>query len=152
MNPRRWDVGFISCSASKNPTGTTPTTLYRGTIFAIQMKHAMQRCDQVIIVSAKYGLLQLTDSVSWYDQYLGGMTEDQLASWRSLVASQLGKLPVDLWKTRLSYLPAGYHDQLLLAAPWLSPMRRPYVIRMQPQMRILFNEIKNYGINPDRRA
>lgn len=89
MNPRRWDVGFISCSASKNPTGTTPATLYRGNIFATQMKHAMQRCDQIIIVSAKYGLLQLTDSVSWYDQYLGGMTEEQLASWWSLVASQL---------------------------------------------------------------
>lgn len=152
MDTRRWDVGFIPCSASKNPTGTTPATLYKGTIFAAQMKHALQRCDQIIIVSAKYGLLRLTDQVSWYDQYLGDMTEEDLVKWRKVVAGQLEHLPRWYWKRRLSYLPQNYQDQLLLAAPWLEPLRRPYAVRMHTQSRILSNEIKNYATNPSRRA
>jgi hypothetical protein len=154
MVPDQYDVGFISCSGSKNPTGATAITLYRGSVFGTQMRHAQQRCHEVVIVSAKYGLLRPSDPVRWYDQYLGDLSPDGREALKLRIREQAKGFPVASWVRRLSYLPTAYHTLVLEAIPELAdpPLRRPYVIRMHTQIAILSKEIQNYGKQPSRRA
>ena len=52
-----WDVGIIPCTKSKWSTGLTPLSLYKGAAFSMMMKHSSQRCNNILIFSAKYGFL-----------------------------------------------------------------------------------------------
>lgn len=152
MTADRWDVGFISCSSSKNPSGQTARTLYRGAIFITQFRHALQRCNEVVIVSAKYGLLRPDDHATWYDQYLGNLSPAEMLRWKAMVASQLKPFDPGRWSRRLSYLPIMYQSAVEEACPELFPLRSPYRIRAITQISILSKEIKNYGQIPSRRG
>lgn len=144
----RWDVGIVACSSSKHPGGMTPLTLYKGAPFSVTMKHACQRCDRVLIMSAKYGLLDLADPVRYYDTYIGNLSPVERALlWRDIRYAD--KLPRGA--TVLSYLPEAYQKLLDEALPWLV-VRRPYAhIRFITMMAILSKETKNYGKQPARR-
>lgn len=150
----RWHVGLVACSASKRPGGLTPLTLYKGAPFSITMQHACQRCDRVLIMSAKYGLLDLHDPVQYYDTYLGDLdAAERLALQRRIYdSSKLHYLPDGV--RILSYLPEAYHALLVEALPHLASVRvrRPYAhIRSLTMMAILSKEIRNYGKEPSRR-
>lgn len=151
MNPERWDLALIPCTASKHLTGITPITLYKGGPFSLMMRHAQQRADQILIMSAKYGLLGLGDSVSWYDKYLGNLSPQEHAR---LVVRLRGQIDPGWSGGRvLSYLPKVYFETLLEANPAVvGAFHRPY--RKLPSLRlfkVLSNEIKNYGQSPSRR-
>lgn len=151
--PRRWAVGLVACSASKRPNGINPLTLYKGAIFATTIHHASQRCDRILIMSAKYGLLDLADPVRWYDAYLGNLDARQRAVLKAKIVDG-GKLR-DFQRDAsvLSYLPKDYHDLLMEALPHLAPItRRPYAnLPMMRFIKVLANETKNYGKEPARR-
>ena len=163
MNPLqpRWDLGLIPCTSGKNPHGTTPLTLYQGGPFATMVKHALQRCDQILIMSAKYGLLALDAPVAWYNAYLPDLDAVQ----RQLLA---GKMQAQLYPLRgrrrvISYLPLAYHQFLrgtqgvgelavdpICTAEWI--YRRPYHnVGMITAVGVLSRETKNYGTHPARR-
>lgn len=153
MRVERWAVGLVACSASKRPDGLTPLTLYKGSPFSITMQHACQRCDRVLIMSAKYGLLDLSDPVRYYDTYLGDLDERQRAALCQRIRDG-GKLSgVDPKVRILSYVPEVYHELLIEALPHLAPqIRRPYAhIRSLTMLAILSKETRNYGSNPSRR-
>lgn len=160
MTPRRWQVGIIPCTSTKNPNATTARSLYRGGPFATMMTHARQRCDRIFIMSALFGLIPEDHSVHYYDLYLGDHTKAQRAEYLRLLAPQSaelrGMLRIDPDGSRyqvLSYLPQMYHDVLMEADPILKHWyRRPYAhIRSLTMFSILSNEIKNYGLLPARR-
>lgn len=155
-----YDVALIPCTAKKNPEGLTPLTLYRGSVFSTTMRHAQQRAATIIIMSAKYGLLHLSDPVRYYDTYIGDLTPDQR---KALVYRIQNKPFVELLlpaKERpddqpriLSYLPAAYWEVFAEALPGFAKnVRRPYKsLPMLKLISVLSNEIKNYGKNPGRR-
>ncbi len=74
---QKYDVGLIPCTASKNPEGLTPLTLYKGGPFSLMVRHARQRCKRIVIMSAKYGLLEESDRVQYYDTFIDDLTDDQ---------------------------------------------------------------------------
>lgn len=157
----RWDLGIIPCTAGKHADGVTPLTLYKGSVFSLMMRHAQQRCDHILIMSAKYGLLRLDDPVSYYDAYLPELEERQREALAFKIRAQLAEgIPQTLrkpWSERriLSYLPHAY--QALLTERAASPalrhlFRRPYAgIGMLTQAAILAAEISTYGQSPARR-
>lgn len=150
----RYSVGIIACSASKRPEGINPLTLYKGSLFATTVHHASQRCDRILIMSAKYGLLDLADPIRYYDAYLGNLDAFQRAELIAKIESE-GKLRHPPRDARvLSYLPEDYHALLLQALPHLQPItRRPYTgLPMMAFVRTLSNEVKNYGKEPARRG
>lgn len=155
-----YDVALIPCSEKKFKEGLTPLTLYSGPLWAGMLYHAQQRAAAVIIMSAKYGLLRLSDPVRYYDTYISDLTPDQR---KALVYRIQNKPMVELLlpaKVRpddqpriLSYLPAAYWEVFAEALPGLAEkVRRPYKsLPMMTMAACLSKEIENYGKNPGRR-
>ena len=155
----RWDLGIIPCTAGKHADGVTPLTLYKGSAFSLMMRHARQRCDHILIMSAKYGLLRLDDPVSYYDAYLPELTEQQRQNLRLKLRAQLAEtIPQSLykdWPQRrvLSYLPKAYQDFLHLETQkYRHVFHRPYQgLNMLRLSACLSAEIELYGKSPARR-
>jgi len=146
-------VGLVACSASKRPNGINPLTLYRGALFATTIHHASQRCDRILIMSAKYGLLDLADPVRYYGVYLGNLGVLERAALIAKIEGE-GKMRYLQRDARvLSYLPMEYHSLLMQALPQLQgTISRPYAgLPMLRFIRTLSNEVKNYGAQPSRR-
>jgi hypothetical protein len=115
------------------------------------LRHAQQRCGRVIIMSAKYGLLELQDPVSWYEAYLPALSAEDRASLLVRLRKQaLEKLAGErvLW-----YPSTAYWDAFAEAAPELAKsVSRPYHKLSALMLRkVLSKEIKNYGFIPSRR-
>lgn len=147
----RWGLALIPCTAGKRIDGQTPLSLYKGGPFALMMNHARQRAERIMIMSAKYGLLNLDEPISWYDAFLPNLDPQARAR---LIVRMRGQIDPGWSQTRvLSYLPKAYYETLLEAnPPVVSTFRRPY--RKLPSLvlyKILSNEIKNYGTHPSRR-
>ncbi len=153
MIPRRYELGIIPCTASKNPAGLTPLTLYKGGPFSLMMRHATQRCDRVLIMSAKYGLLDLNDPVRWYEAYLPTLDDPQKAELRARIQQQKITTACTSVFGAISYLPKAYWDFLSSAKPALcADTHRPYKsLPMLTLFKVLSNEVANYGIIPARR-
>jgi len=69
--------------------------------------------DKIFILSAKYGLLSLTDEVEPYDKTLNKMTSNEIKEWANLVISQLQKV-FDLNKDEFVFLAENKYRKFLL--------------------------------------
>ena len=147
---RTYDLALIPCTKMKNPMGVTPVSLYRSSPFSITMRHAQQRCGRVLIMSAKYGLLDLTDRVAYYDWFIATLTEEQrVAMLAELQVSIEAKRILNYEPPRvLSYLPALYFQTLaeLTGWQWAMTVHRPYkTLPSLTMMKVLANETKGFG-------
>jgi len=154
MKGERYDVALIPCTASKHATGRTPLTLYKGGPFSLMIRHAQQRADLILIMSAKYGLIDINADVFFYNAYLPDLTPQARARLIVRLRDQIDKRYGLLHDGRvLSYLSKAYHGALEEANMSVaSRLHRPYKkLPMLPLFRILSNEIKHYGQHPSRR-
>lgn len=155
----RWDLGIIPCTSGKHAEGVTPLTLYKGSGFSLMMRHAQQRCDHILIMSAKFGLIPLDAPVAYYDAYLPTLSPQMRERLRVMVKAQLAEdIPKALrkpWGDRrvLSYLPEAYYAFLTEVHPGVAcRIRRPYKgLGMLRLSACLAAEIEAYGKNPARR-
>lgn len=147
-------VALIPCTSGKHATGVTPRTLYKGGPFSMMMKHSQQRCDRVVILSAKYGLLELNDTVSYYDAYIPTLSPAERAALVDRIRGQAAGRFNYLYAAKvISYLPAAYWALLSETLEALAPtIARPYAgLGMLKLLQVLSNEIKHYGTYPARR-
>lgn len=147
-----WDVGLIPCTKAKKPTGINARTLYRGGTFSLLMRHAHQRCDKVMIMSAKYGLVDLDHPMQYYDQFVDAQTTQERLELLAKVRGQIQELK---GLRVISYLWHSYHSILVEADPTIAnQLRRPYkgIPTMPAYLQaIITREISNYGSRPSRR-
>lgn len=152
----RFDLAIVPCTAKKNPHGRTARSLYAGNMFNIMMKHAQQRADKIVIMSAKYGLIDLDAEVSWYNTYLPDLKKEERAALANNI--ELALLFYPARPRVLSYLPNAYHEFLRggkdvgagLTETW--NYRRPYAhLNMFQLMTVLANEIRFFDVHPSRR-
>jgi hypothetical protein len=114
------------------------------------MRHAGQRCQRILIMSAKYGLIRPEDRVANYDSYLPTLTlyerqclghEMELQWWQH----HLKEVPP---AHVLCYLPKAYYDFLGRVChyrEWAEGIHRPYKnCPSLTMMRILSYEIKGF--------
>ncbi len=154
MNGERYDVALIPCTATKHATGRTPLTLYKGGPFSLMIRHAQQRADLILIMSAKYGLIDVDADVFYYNAYLPDLTPQARARLIVRLRSQIEDRHSLLMGGRvLSYLSKAYYEALAEADALVAVnVRRPYKkLPMLPLFKILSNEIKSYGQSPSRR-
>lgn len=87
-------VVFISCCKTKNPKATKAEELYIGELFKKSLSYArtITNDEYIFILSAKYGILKLTDSIQYYEQTLNKMTTLQRQEWAKMVQTQLYEL------------------------------------------------------------
>lgn len=82
-------VIFIGCGKSKRPGRQRADQKYTGLFFKTCLSFAKTFGIPVFILSAKYGILSLSDPVDDYDIYLGDHTKEQRQQWREMVWRQV---------------------------------------------------------------
>lgn len=150
MSARRYQLALIPCTKAKNPVGITPLTLYRSTPFSLMVRHAQQRCESVLIMSAKYGLLRLNDRIAFYEAYLPALNEQQQTALRDELRYKIREhriLQIPGAQV-LSYLPRAYFEFLAstdLTSTWAPSIHRPYKnLPSLTLMKVLSHEIAGF--------
>ncbi len=83
-------IALISCVSKKLTTKAKAKELYISTLFKLNLKFAIKmKSDKIFILSAKYGLLELEDEISPYNQTLNKMNSEERKRWALLVIEKL---------------------------------------------------------------
>jgi cytoplasmic iron level regulating protein YaaA (DUF328/UPF0246 family) len=84
---------LISCCSKKLNGRFKAEKLYDSTLFKLSLAYARKiNHNKIFILSAKYGLLKLTDEIEKYDLTLNNMTIEQIKEWSENVLKQLKAL------------------------------------------------------------
>jgi len=152
LKPERWDVALIPCTRGKNPVGVSAATLYRGGTFSLIMRHAAQRTDRVLIVSALHGIIPLDFPMRYYDRFLLNLSDAERSKLIETVRPQMEPLR---GLRVLSYLWIPYHQVLFEANAQIAQgFWRPYLgLPTFPAtlQKTLTREVSNYGQITSRR-
>ncbi len=83
-------IVLISCVSKKLPHKARARDLYISPLFRMNLKYAWQFSPQeVFVLSAKYGLVQLDKEIDPYDVTLNKMSARERRNWAAKVVSQL---------------------------------------------------------------
>lgn len=87
--------------------------MYKSTLFNYSFKYLNKRCDKIFILSAKYGLLELTDEIAPYDVTLNKMNKADRITWTDKVLNDL-KSKTDLENDKFIILAGkNYREKLI---------------------------------------
>lgn len=83
-------IYLISCVSRKRLFATKAADLYTSTLFTKALAYAKsQKPDAIFILSAKHGLLRLSDFIPPYNETLNTMGVKELRAWGVRVREQL---------------------------------------------------------------
>jgi hypothetical protein len=82
-------VALVGCGKSKQEGNHAAAELYTGQLFRASLAYAKAHADEVYILSAFYGLLELDQVIGNYDRTLAKMGKDERAAWASRARQQL---------------------------------------------------------------
>ena len=103
-------TAFIACSKTKRNAPCTAKQMYQGALFKKALTYCERHFEQVYILSAKYGLVSLTQIISPYEQTLNAMSKLEREAWGRKVAAQLQQAGLfdsnELW----FFTGARYHE------------------------------------------
>lgn len=116
---------LISCVSQKLDQKAKVKDLYISSLFKKNLQYARSlNPDQIFILSAKYGLLELYDEIDTYNITLNNMTIKEVKEWSRLVLSQL-KAKTDIDNDEFIFLAGDKYRKYLL------PQIMNYQIPMQ---------------------
>lgn len=109
-------IALISCGKAKQPGTHEAQNLYIGSYFKKVLAHAKEQCDEVYILSAKYGLLDLTQIITSYELKITQLSKANRTLWGLGIIKQLRSKELHLEEI---YLYAGkpYYEPLLPYLP-----------------------------------
>lgn len=85
-------IVLISCGSSKLNKKAQAQHLYTGNVFRMTLQYAKAlNPDEIFIVSAKYGLVELTTELEPYDLTLKICTNNYVRSWAKMVIQSLSE-------------------------------------------------------------
>lgn len=107
-------IALISCGKSKRSESAPAHQLYTGALFQKSLAYARHiKADAIYILSAHYGLLELTQEIAPYEKTLNGMSSSDAARWGEAVVAQL-QTRTNLLTDRFVVLAgAAYRSQLV---------------------------------------
>ena len=82
-------VALISCVKTKANESCQAKDMYQSNWFKKAYAYAQQHTDKILILSAKYHVLETTDKIEPYDLTLKNMTAAQRCEWAKEVLNQL---------------------------------------------------------------
>ena len=86
----RKKIVLISCVSRKLPHRAKAKELYVSMLFRLNLKYANSLCpDEIYILSAKHGLLELEREIQPYEQTLNNMRSAEIKEWANNVLQQL---------------------------------------------------------------
>jgi hypothetical protein len=108
----RKEIALIGCSATKTQHGGRAADVYLGKLFKWSLKYCKQRgFERVLILSAKYGVLELDDIIEPYDETLKTKNKKERDDWAVMVERQIKEKGLRLRK-RYYFCGNDYHDNL----------------------------------------
>lgn len=102
------DIYLISCTSRKQNYKCESEEMYsKSTLFRASLEYSLNRVEnkdsQIFILSAKHGLLALSEEIEPYDETLNKMKAAQRKEWGSNVYKQM-KNKFDIENTELIFL------------------------------------------------
>ena len=135
-------IVLISCVSKKLNHKSKAQDLYVSPLFQKNLRYAKSlNPDKIFILSAKYGLLSLTDEVEPYDKTLNKMTSNEIKEWANSVLKQLQKVS-DLDKEEFLFLAGNNYRKFLL--PHIKNYKIPMLgLGIGKQLKWLTEKIKH---------
>ena len=110
--PKR--VVLISCVSKKISHKAKAKDLYVSTLFKLSLEYAETlEPDEIFVLSAKYGLLDLDREIEPYEQTLINMRTSEVQAWADKVLGQLKKLCI-LDETEFTFLAGKKYREYLM--------------------------------------
>ena len=138
-------IAFIACSKSKNNAPCIAQDMYQGALFKKSLQYCIQeKFDQIYILSAKYGVLSLTDQIEPYELTLNTMNKEERLLWYKMVRRQLHdrKITGEFWFFTGSNYNEHFHGNKPLHGLSIGYMLEWFNLRLKPQ-----NTKDNYSFN-----
>jgi hypothetical protein len=86
-------IVLISCVSQKLSHRAQAKDLYISTLFKLNRKYAEKlNPDKIFVLSAKYGLLDMTQEIEPYEQTLNNMPVKEVGLWANRVVEQLQEI------------------------------------------------------------
>ena len=105
---------LISCVSQKLTIKSKAKDLYISTLFKKNLEYALSlNPSQIFILSAKYGLVELDETIEPYDKTLNNMSSFEKKEWAELVVNKLRKL-TDLRKDKFTFLAGNNYRKYLI--------------------------------------
>lgn len=112
--------------------------LYQGAIFKKTLRYCFQESfDEIYILSAKHGVLDLDQKIEPYDKTLSRMTQVEKKEWDRLVISQLKEKNIkgEFW----FFCGKNYYENIILVFPGKTPWKN---LRIGKILKWLSNNLK----------
>jgi len=108
------NIVLISCVKKKSNRKSTAEKIYTSSLFKKNLTYAKSlKPNEIFILSAKYGLLKLTDEIEPYDKTLNKMRVNERKEWSKSVINQLKTL-ADLKNDQFTFLAGDKYRNYLL--------------------------------------
>ena len=106
-------IVFISCSKTKASKQSKAQNMYTSTLFKYSLQYARGlKPDIIYILSAKYGVLELSDVIQPYNKTLNTMTDKQKKIWSYKCYQQLKEKRIDFDDEAIFLTGESYHKYL----------------------------------------
>ncbi|OGW54659.1 MAG: hypothetical protein A2Y81_03620 [Nitrospirae bacterium RBG_13_43_8] len=107
-------IVLISCVSQKKSHKSRVRDLYTSTLFKLNLKYAENlKPDKIYVLSAKYGLLSLDETIEPYNQTLNKMYAPELKSWSEETLRQINHVS-DIKNTKYIFLAGNKYRKYLL--------------------------------------
>ena len=107
-------IVFISCASKKQPVRARAQDLYTSPLFRLNLAYAQTLApDNIFVLSAKYGLLDLDTVIEPYDLTLNSMRVKQIRQWANSVLQQLNQ-KADLIQDHFIFLAGEKYRRYLI--------------------------------------
>lgn len=110
----RKKIVLISCVSQKLPHQAKARDLYISTLFKLNLKYANSiNPDEIYVLSAKHGLLELEREIEPYEQTLNNMRANEVRAWANNVLQQLQSI-ASLEEAEFIFLAGDKYRKYLL--------------------------------------
>ena len=117
------NIILISCVSKKLDRKSTAENIYTSSLFKKNLTYAKSlKPNQIYILSAKHGLLKLTDEIEPYNKTLNKMRTYEIKEWSKEVVRQV-KSVADLKNDEFTFLAGEKYRKYLI--PELSQVKIP---------------------------
>ena len=83
-------IAILPCSQKKAKVPCSAGNMYRSNLFVLRKRYAKDvlGCDEIYVLSAKYGLVDLDKIIEPYDTKLDTLSEEEYINWQCQVMTQ----------------------------------------------------------------
>ena len=83
-------IAILPCSQKKAKVSCSAGNMYKSNLFVLRRRYAKDvlGCDEIYVLSAKYGLIDLDKIIEPYDTKLDTLSEAEYLDWQCQVYTQ----------------------------------------------------------------